>query len=142
MTHFPICPSLRQLIMPSLTIVLLLTTSATLLANPVMAPYRLDVAPAQCIALNQGNDCYAAVELSWQAPEAGDYCVYSSQQSQALQCWQARRQADFGQEIVARDNVTFYLKRAGNDAILAASQLELAWVYKKNARAHSTWRMF
>jgi hypothetical protein len=102
----------------------------------------ISISPKQCVALNQGSLCYVDVEITWTLQEQGNYCLYSSQQEASLQCWQRKRAGEFEREIVAKENVVFSLKPQNSQIILGSAKLEMAWVYKKNNRSHSTWRMF
>jgi hypothetical protein len=102
----------------------------------------ISVKPGQCVALNQGNLCYIDIEISWSVPELGNYCLFSSQQEAPLQCWENVQLGIFAREIAAKENVLFLLKPKGRELIVGATKLEMAWVYKKNNRSHSSWRMF
>jgi hypothetical protein len=68
--------------------------------------------------------------------------LFSSQQDDPLQCWEAKQAGTIELEIVAMKDLEFYLKPKGREVILGKAKLEMAWVYKKNNRSHSTWRMF
>ncbi|WP_168203974.1 DUF3019 domain-containing protein [Aliikangiella coralliicola] len=116
--------------------------SFNLQAESNHANAELEIKPGQCVALHQGQECYVDVEFSWKVGQQGDYCLYSSQQKPALKCWRKKQNGWFKREIVANENVMFFLKAADSQVILATSELEMAWVYKKNSRSHSTWRMF
>lgn len=103
---------------------------------------KLTLKPAQCIAIHQGKMCYVDVEITWTMQQSGEYCLFSSQQSKALKCWKKSNQGLFEQEVATNKNVQFQLKRANNSNSLIVRELEVAWVYKKNAKARSSWRMF
>ncbi|MFT7129492.1 MAG: hypothetical protein ACI89U_001608, partial [Gammaproteobacteria bacterium] len=75
-------------------------------------------------------------------PSIGKYCLFSSQQSEPLRCWMQSDQGQFEREIVAQRNVVFFLRKEKNNDVLATRELEMAWVYKKSAKARSSWRMF
>ena len=122
-------------------ILMLSSFSPSLWAANDIEGYSLVLSPKQCVAMRQGQTCYVDVELQWQSKTQGDFCLYSSQVEQPLQCWQDTRLGRFEREIVAKDNVIFVLKSPKNALILATTKLEMAWVYKKNIRANS-WRMF
>ena len=115
--------------------------SAANAAEPSIAA-KLLLSPTQCIALHQGQKCYVDIEISWVAQRQADYCLFSSQQQQALMCWTDKTSGSFTQEIVAIENVSFRLRQTEREQILSTSELEMAWVYKKNSRARSSWRMF
>lgn len=123
-------------------VLLLVACSSTLSAEEEQITAKLALTPKQCIALHQGQKCYVDVEVSWVAQRQADYCLFSSQQQDALMCWSGKATGIFKKEIVAIENVNFRLKQSGREEILSSGELEMAWVYKKNTRARSSWRMF
>lgn len=98
--------------------------------------------PKQCVAVHQGQICYVDIELDWQIEKAGEYCLFSSQQTQALKCWANASHGRFEKEIESKENVTFTIKNMTSEKALLTTELKMAWVYKKNSRAHLSWRMF
>jgi len=110
----------------------------------------LKIVPEQCVALLQGQECYVSVELNWQANTNGDYCLYSSLTTNALQCWRDKRQGEFKQEFVSKTNIKFFLKvkqKKGNKKVrkqanIAAAEIKMAWVHKKKGKPRTSWRMF
>jgi hypothetical protein len=124
-----------------LAILLIACASAVSAAEEPTAA-KLVLTPKQCIALHQGKQCYVDIEISWVAQRQADYCLFSSQQHKPLMCWSGQATGSFKQEIVAIENVSFRLKQTGRQEILSAGELEMAWVYKRNSRARSSWRMF
>lgn len=102
----------------------------------------LNLKPAQCIAIHQGKTCYVYVKLRWQAQDEGEYCLYSSQQSKPLKCWIRTNSGQFEREIVARKNVLFHLQQTKSGSVIVSKELEMAWIYKRNAKARASWRMF
>lgn len=103
---------------------------------------RLQLKPSQCVAIHQGKTCYVDIELHWQATSVGEYCLYSSQQTEPLKCWRKANNGLFEREIVARENVLFRLRETKSGGVTISKELEMAWVYKRNAKARSSWRMF
>jgi hypothetical protein len=101
----------------------------------------LRLSPNQCIAISQGKTCYVDVELMWQTRVKSGYCLYSSQSEQALLCWKKQNKGQYKNEISSSQNVQFLLKDHQNNT-LATTELKIAWIYKKNARSRSNWRMF
>ena len=102
----------------------------------------LNLSPTLCIAIHQGQQCYVDIKINWKSTQHGQYCLFSSQQAKALKCWQKVTKGIYAQEIVAKNNVMFMLRHTGSDVVLNSKVLEVAWVYKKNTRARSSWRMF
>lgn len=122
--------------------VLLITCASAVSAAEAPTSATLVLTPKQCIALHHGQQCYVDIEISWVAQQQADYCLFSSQQQDALMCWSGQATGIFKREIVAIKNVGFRLKQTGREEILGTGELEMAWVYKKNSRARSSWRMF
>jgi len=125
----------------ALAIILVSFVSLASIAQASSKTVKLLLKPSQCVALRQGQECYADIELSWQANQ-GDYCLYSSQKPEPLACWKKSQRAIYSAEIVSKENVIFHLKNQNSSAVLAKAELEIAWVYKKNSRSHLSWRMF
>jgi hypothetical protein len=53
-------------------------------------------------------------------------------------CWSDQATGSFKQEIVAIENISFSLRKTGREEVLAFSELDMVWVYKKNSRARSS----
>jgi len=114
----------------------------SLSAHADVAKYQLNVSPEQCVALRQGQQCYVDVIVTWQANAIGDYCLHASSQVKPLQCWQQQQSAKFSQELVARQDITFTLKRINSANVLAQGLITMAWVYDNTSRKNTSWRMF
>ncbi|MDP5215100.1 DUF3019 domain-containing protein [Pseudoalteromonas tunicata] len=98
--------------------------------------------PEQCIAMQQGQDCYVTVEINWQSAALLDVCLYANHTQQALFCWQNAQQGAFKQELKTNQNVDFALRSNNNSTPLATSQLKIAWVHKKKGKPRLSWRLF
>ncbi len=123
-------------------LILVILFSTKLYASENKVVLTLEVDPEQCVSIVQGDDCFVDVTIKWHAQQVEDYCLFSSQQLAALQCWHNDKQGLLQKEFVANENITFTLKRPPNEDALAEEVLEMAWVYKNNGRAHASWRMF
>lgn len=102
----------------------------------------LKISPNKCVALDYGQSCYQDVTLSWKQELAGDYCVFSSQQTEALKCWKNNKNSIFSIPIATKTNVTFSLVNSANKNILAKTTLKMTWVYKTKNRRRLSWRLF
>jgi len=102
----------------------------------------LRLKPSQCIAIHQGKTCYVDVKLRWQTQEKGAYCLYSSQQNDPLKCWSQANTGQYEREVLARKNVLFRLRESKSGEVIISKELEMAWIYKRNAKSRSSWRMF
>ena len=104
-----------------------------------LASLQLD--PEQCAALHKGQSCYVKVDVTWQAKNVGDYCLFLASENKAMACWQGENQGEFEYNFSHNDSRTFQLKTRQGGIILAEAELEIAWVYKSK-RVNSSWRMF
>jgi hypothetical protein len=124
-------------------IVLVLTGMLYSLSAAATAPeIGLTLSQNQCVAVNQGMKCFVEIQVSWKITKPDDYCLFSSQQDSPLQCWRNSNQGKFEREFVSYKNITFYLKQKYGDTQLMTNELKIVWVYKKNSRSPSSWRMF
>jgi hypothetical protein len=121
---------------------MLVMTTINLQAENDEFGVKIIVKPNQCIALYQGQECYVDIDLAWSAGQIGDYCLYSSQQVKALQCWNNKSNGSYKKEVVSSEDITFTIKLRGLDNTLASAVLKMAWVYRKNSQAKSAWRLF
>ncbi len=112
------------------------------IAQSTQAEYSLFIEPEQCVAMRQGQRCYANVKINWQAEQGGSFCLFSSLQSKPLHCWSKVKSGNFQQEMSANANIIFSLQKKGSSIELITKELEMAWVYKKNTRKNISWRMF
>ena len=102
----------------------------------------LTLSPNQCVSVNQGMKCFVEIQISWKMSKPDDYCLFSTQQDSPLHCWHNSNQGKFEQEFVSDKNIIFYLKQKYGDTKLMSNELKIVWVYKKNSRSPSSWRMF
>lgn len=103
---------------------------------------RLVIKPGQCVSMHQGQQCYVDVDIHWQTQQPGQYCLMTSQQSSVLKCWNGNSNGRYQHEIVASENVVYSLTSKENYRVLATGKLEMSWVYQKNNRVNSSWRVF
>jgi len=101
----------------------------------------LNLKPKQCISLREGQKCYTLVEISWHAQSLGEYCLFSSVQKEALQCWKNDSSGNYKSELTIKKDLVFTIKNRAN-SIEASATIELGWVYKRSSRKKSSWRMF
>ena len=111
-------------------------------AQEVQGKYLLIVEPEQCVAMRQGQLCYVDVKINWRAEQVGNYCLFSSLQTNALRCWSNEQSGTFQQELSADENIVFSLKKEGLSSDLITQEIEMAWVYDKSTRKNISWRMF
>jgi len=103
---------------------------------------KLTIVPEQCVALLQGQACYVTIELNWQTPVAGDYCLFSSLDTRSIQCWRGKKMGRLKQEFVSKSNIEFFLRKLSTKENIANIEIKMAWVHKKKGRPRTSWRMF
>jgi len=102
----------------------------------------LTVSPEQCVAMQQGQNCYVAIELNWRAELAGNYCLYSSSAQQPLQCWNNRDNGKLTKDFTTKTNLLFFLKKQDEQQNIATAKVKMSWVHKKKGKPRKSWRMF
>jgi len=123
-------------------VLLLLGSSFEILAKSNDHNYELEVIPTKCLAVEQGKYCYATVKIKWQALKKNDYCLFSSMSKAVLQCWSHESKGNMQLDLKTKNNVLFFLRIKHSDKILISKAMKVVWVYKKNSRSFTTWRMF
>jgi hypothetical protein len=123
-------------------VILFTTLSFQVHAKPLNVEPKLTIMPEQCVALLQGQACYVTVELSWQTPVSGDYCLYSSLDTLPLKCWRDKKIGMLKQEFVSTNNIKFFLRVFNSKKNIANIEIKMAWVHKKKGRPRTSWRMF
>lgn len=117
-------------------------SSLTVQANTLKAVPVLKINPEQCVALLQGQKCYVTVKLNWRVATAGNYCLFSSQGTDALKCWTQQSKGEFKQEFMAKTNILLSLKQKNSQVTLVDAEVKMAWVHKKKGKPRMSWRMF
>lgn len=103
---------------------------------------KIEIKPGKCVSMRQQQTCYISPQITWQAPQKDEYCLYSSQQSKALQCWSDDNQGTFTQAFAMDQDISFTLRTKLNDKPISSAVLRLAWVHKREKLSHSSWRVF
>lgn len=111
-------------------------------ARPLIPESFMSVAPQKCVAMKQGNSCFVTVEVEWQLPNTGHYCLHSSQQKQEIECWDGKSQGRVELDIKALNNVTFIIRAKDGEQPLLSGLIKMAWVYKKKGKPRRSWRLF
>lgn len=131
----------RLAVIPVLLLSLGQTVSAAAqLSEPDEVMMRLR--PQRCVALHQGQQCYQSLRITWQSMQLRDLCLFVDEVEQPLVCWQAAAQGEFRYEFEGDRSLTFRLQDEDSTAPVAEAELEVAWVYSRNTRRKSHWRIF
>ena len=124
----------------SCLLMLLLVISSVANATDIQASMK--VSPEQCVAMRQGQACYVSVELSWQVDTPGNYCLYTSGESKALNCWINSSVGEMKKAFDSKVNLEFSLRRQNESVSVATAVVKMAWVHKKKGQPRKSWRIF
>ena len=109
-------------------VVLVCSSLDTLAAEPV-----LTARPGVCILDDPKKaPCVMAVELAWNNNGAGNFCLHSSQSSEALQCWSSANRGQRHAELSSRENVSFWLQEVPDDKHLAEITIRIVSLSQRN----------
>jgi len=132
----------RLLIQIKTSSLLLILLAMNSVANATDIQASMKVSPEQCVAMRQGQSCYVSVELSWQVDTPGNYCLYTSGDSRALNCWENTRSGELKKSFDSKVNVEFSLRRQNESLSVATAVIKMAWVHKKKGQPRKSWRIF
>jgi hypothetical protein len=121
---------------------LMLLMAICSVANATEIQASMQVSPQQCVAMRQGQACYVSVELSWQVDIPGNYCLYSSGNPKALNCWVNTTTGELKKSFDSKVNVEFSLRRQHESLSVASAVVKIAWVHKKKGQPRKSWRIF
>ena len=102
----------------------------------------LQIKPANCVALREGQVCYQTLIINWQASTVDNYCLYQQGNSTALMCWSNLMEGSGIYEFSGKNSTEFILVRKRDTHTIAKFTLEVAWVYDANSHRESHWRIF
>ncbi|ESP92517.1 MULTISPECIES: DUF3019 domain-containing protein [Pseudoalteromonas] len=97
------------------------------------------VKPQQCVALEQGQECFIDVSVNWQVSDEGNFCLFANETR--LHCWQRNNRGQWKSELVMTDDVVMSLKNS-SDKVIFSDKVKYAWIYKKRKSKAVRWRMF
>lgn len=105
-------------------------------------PTTLIVEPNRCIALQQGQTCYADLKFEWANPPTGQFCLFDERQPDPVVCWMGNTLVSYKLQFKSDKNVNFEIRSKPSDLSLAQVLVKVSWVYKSNTSSTSRWRLF
>lgn len=129
---------LRLVLSVSLFMVPLCCAQAS--ADPEQA--RMTVRPTQCVVLKEGQNCHTSVRIEWSLATAGPYCLYRSNEQEALRCWRKVSSGVYEEKVSVNSSIVYFLMSADSSHRLVATDLNVAWVYRESRRPSRQWRLF
>jgi hypothetical protein len=102
----------------------------------------LQIKPARCIALHEGQVCYQKLTINWQAENADTYCLTQENNKAPLLCWENIVTGKGVYEFESNVTQKFLLIRKRDNKTMAEFSIEVAWVYDARSHRESHWRIF
>ena len=132
----------RLLLQIKTSCLLMLLLMINSVANATDIQASMKVSPEQCVAMRQGQACYVSVELSWQVDTPGNYCLYTTGEPKALNCWINSSVGEMKKSFDSKVNLEFSLRRQNETVSVATAVVKMAWVHKKKGQPRKSWRIF
>lgn len=100
------------------------------------------IVPVRCVALRQGQVCYQNTVITWQASLNDDYCLYSTQSVEPIQCWSGKEQGKYELDFQSSVSIEYVLRSKANQKDIAKAEVVVSWVYGNKKRRRTSWRLF
>ena len=97
--------------------------------------------PNKCVALREGRKCFATVEVRWQVPTKGDYCLRRQHDQMVINCWKEQTTGNFSYVFGSENKELLELVEQSEQRIISTAAIQVRWVYKSK-RKKSRWRIF
>jgi len=102
----------------------------------------LRVSPDRCVALTQGQICYQTIIFTWEATEENEYCLFQKSKRLPLVCWEKASAGKVTIEFESPETLHFELKLGQEGKIVGESEIMVTWVYGKQKKRRTSWRLF
>jgi len=102
----------------------------------------LTVKPNRCVALQQGQACFATLRFQWTTPASGEFCLFDERKQDPLVCWSGNTLAAYKQKFESNKNVKYEIRLKLSEQTLAQTMVKISWIYKSNTSSTSRWRLF
>ena len=117
-------------------------------AQDSLAPAQFELKPGRCVALHEGQSCYAKLQFRWSLAQPSAVCIKqvdgdnSSNNDRPLRCWPVAAQGSWEFEFESERSRDFILVERDSARILGRATFTVAWVYDAKSRRQSHWRVF
>ena len=102
----------------------------------------LQIKPARCIALHEGQVCYQTLNINWHASSVDNYCLYQQDNKSPVMCWDNLASGKGSYDFESNSTRKFFMVRKRDAKQLAEFSVEVAWVYDASTHRESHWRIF
>lgn len=104
---------------------------------------QFSIKPRLCV-LNAGEEvCRDELEVKWLAAQARSLCLYQSDKSQPLRCWENATQGEYQFELTASVSTDFQLRETHTEVALSDQRFQVVHNDKKYRKARrNPWSFF
>ena len=102
---------------------------------------QLILTPNKCVALRKGRECFATIDVKWQANNNGNYCLRRTTDHMLINCWRAQSQGEFTYVFRSEKKEQLELIDEKTQKIVSTAVISVSWVYKSK-RKKARWRIF
>ncbi len=113
-------------------------------ANSASLPLiQFSIKPRLCV-LNAGEEvCRDELEVKWQAAAMRSLCLYQTDKTKPLRCWQDATHGEYQFELTASVSTDFELREIGTGTAVSDQRFQVVYNDKKYRRARrNPWSFF
>jgi hypothetical protein len=104
---------------------LVLTFSLTSLSVFASEGVNFVVRPKLCVLTDGEEQCRDTLELSWTSAEATSVCLFQTDKTLPLRCWENESEGKHLVSISTAENIEFQLREVDNRSLLVVEQFEV-----------------
>jgi len=104
---------------------------------------QFSIKPRLCV-LNAGEEvCRDELEVKWQSAAVRSLCLYQSDKTEPLRCWQEATQGEYQFELTASASTDFELREIDTGTAVSDQRFQVVYNDKKYRRARrNPWSFF
>jgi len=112
-------------------------------SNSSLPLIQFSIKPRLCV-LNAGEEvCRDELEVKWLSEEARSLCLYQSDKTDALRCWENETHGEYQFELAASASTDFQLREINTGTAVSDQRFQVVYNDKKYRRARrNPWSFF
>ncbi|WP_323813471.1 DUF3019 domain-containing protein [Cellvibrio sp. NN19] len=115
-------------------------TSASSSSLPVI---QFSIKPRLCVLTAGEEVCRDELEVKWLSEQARSLCLYQTDKTEPLRCWQKATQGEYQFELTASVSTDFQLRELDSDTSLSDQRFQVVYNDKKYRKARrNPWSFF
>lgn len=120
-----------------------LTRVVSSASNTTLPLIQFSIKPRLCV-LNAGEEvCRDELEVKWQSAQTRSLCLYQTDKTEPLRCWQDTTHGDYQFELMASTTTDFQLRETDSDKTLSDQRFQVVHHDKKYRKARrNPWSFF